>query len=85
MKNLRRLGQNGCTVLPKLFLFIFKAMKSSEHFISEDNTVNITLKKFAGNVVAVELDEDDGRYVYEIEIISGGKEAEFEIDAKTGK
>lgn len=60
-------------------------MKSGEHFISEDDAVNIALKKFAGNVVAVELDEDDGRYVYEIEIISGGKEAEFEIDAKTGK
>lgn len=48
MKNLRRLGQNGCTVLPKLFLFIFKAMKSGEHFISEDDAVNIALKNLPG-------------------------------------
>lgn len=79
------MGKTDAPFYPSFFLFIFKAMKSGEHFISEDDAVNIALKKFAGNVVAVELDEDDGRYVYEIEIISGGKEAEFEIDAKTGK
>ncbi|MDY0410441.1 PepSY domain-containing protein [Virgibacillus soli] len=53
--------------------------------ISVAEATEIALKEFPGYVTEVELDEDDGRLIYEIEIKSGDKEAEFEIDAITGK
>lgn len=37
-----------------------------------------------GEVVKVELERDDGRWVYEIKILTqGGERREFEIDAKS--
>jgi uncharacterized membrane protein YkoI len=37
-----------------------------------------------GEVVSVELDEDDGRWVYEIEVVrTDGRKVEIEIDAAT--
>lgn len=53
--------------------------------ISRQQAINIALSKFSGKVEDVELDDDDGRLIYEIEIENGDKEAEFEIDAITGK
>ncbi|GGA59233.1 peptidase [Kroppenstedtia guangzhouensis] len=45
----------------------------------------IALNKFRGKIEEIELDEDDGRLVYEVEIKKGKQEAEFEIDANTGE
>lgn len=39
----------------------------------------------AGNIVKCELDIDDGRAVYEIEIVYKGVEYDYEIDAVSGK
>jgi len=37
-------------------------------------------------VIEVEFDEDDGRYLYELEMITGsGRVIEVEIDAGTGR
>ena len=39
-----------------------------------------------GRIVDVDLDKDDGRYVYEIELLeSSGKVWEMEFDARTGE
>ncbi|WP_017795681.1 PepSY domain-containing protein [Oceanobacillus kimchii] len=56
----------------------------SSNFIGDQKAKEIALKQFSGKVVGFELDEDDDKYVYEIEVREGNKEADFEIDAVTG-
>src|SRR5690625_7204740 len=53
--------------------------------ISIDEAVDIALSKFTGQVTEVEVEEEDGRLIYEVEIESGEEEAEIEIDAHTGE
>ncbi|WP_373895104.1 PepSY domain-containing protein [Virgibacillus sp. CBA3643] len=59
---------------------------------SNNNTVidlekaeEIALNEFDGKITDLELDEDDDRLMYEIEIENGEDEAEIEIDAYTGE
>lgn len=59
---------------------------------SNNNTVidlekaeKIALNEFDGKITDLELDEDDGRRMYEIELEKGEDEAEIEIDAYTGE
>ena len=58
---------------------------ASNAMLSQDAAKEIALKEFAGTVVDLELDEDDGRKIYEIEIENGEDEATVEIDAYTGE
>lgn len=53
--------------------------------ISYEQAKKIARSKFDGQIVEIELDEDDGRWIYEVEMRKGKREAEFEIDAYTGK
>src|SRR5690625_1091793 len=53
--------------------------------ISIAEAVDIALSKFTGQVTEVEVEEEDGRLIYEVEIESGEEEAEIEIDAHTGE
>lgn len=53
--------------------------------IDRETAINIALQEFPGEVTDFELDEEDGRLIYEIEIESNKGEAEFEIDAYTGE
>lgn len=62
-----------------------KETKSTNTVIDVNKAIDIALAKFPGTVDEVELDEEDGRLVYEIEIEGNGEEAEFEIDAYTGE
>lgn len=59
---------------------------------SNNNTVidlekaeEIALNEFDGKITDLELDEDDDRLMYEIELENGEDEAEIEIDAYTGE
>ncbi|GLO64930.1 MULTISPECIES: PepSY domain-containing protein [Oceanobacillus] len=52
--------------------------------ISSDEAKEIALQQFSGTVSELELDEDDGTMIYEIEIVDGNKEANIEINAYTG-
>lgn len=64
---------------------VSKGTPSMKTVISESKAKSIALQKFNGTVENIELDDDDGRLVYEIEIERGEKEAEIIIDAYTGK
>ncbi|KIL46776.1 PepSY domain-containing protein [Jeotgalibacillus soli] len=56
----------------------------TDDVITQDEAISIALKAAPGTVVRVELDEDDGRIKYEIEIKTTDGEADIEIDAHTG-
>ncbi len=53
--------------------------------LSLQQAVDIAKQHYAGKVAEAELDENDGRRIYEIEIETNRGEVELEIDAKTGK
>lgn len=43
-------------------------------------------REFQGQVIKVEFDHDDGRFLYEIRLLqSGGRVAKLKIDARDGK
>ena len=53
--------------------------------ITADRAKEIALAEVPGGTVfKCQLDRDDGRLIYEVEIISGSTEYDFEIDAQTG-
>lgn len=60
-----------------------KSTKEAE--IDMKKAEEIALKEFDGNVTGTELDQDDGRLIYEVELDNDKKEAEIEIDAITGE
>ena len=57
--------------------------------ISREKAISIALAKVPGaknaDIKKAELDYEDGRWVYEVEILYGGSEYEGEIDAHTGE
>jgi len=53
--------------------------------MSVDQAKEIAINELGGKVVEVELDEDDGRYEYELELRTENGEAEITIDAVTGE
>ncbi len=51
-----------------------------------DQVLDAARKQLPGDVVKVELEHDDGRWIYEIKILTtAGKRREVEIDAKSLK
>jgi len=62
-----------------------KQQEQKQAVIDINKAINIALEQFPGVVEEVELEEEDGRLIYEIEIEGDGEEAEFEIDAYTGE
>ncbi|PAV30690.1 hypothetical protein CIL05_06200 [Virgibacillus profundi] len=62
-----------------------KEKPAKKAVISKSKAKSIALNQFSGNIEEIELDRDDGRLIYEVEIKNGNKEAEIEIDAYTGK
>jgi uncharacterized membrane protein YkoI len=62
-----------------------KVIVSDGKFIAEKAAVKIAMKQAKGTATEVELDEEDGRVIYEIEIKDGKDEYDFDIDAISGK
>ncbi|WP_281862962.1 PepSY domain-containing protein [Planomicrobium okeanokoites] len=57
----------------------------SEKLIGFDEASSIALELSDGKVIRAELDEDDGRQQYEVEIQDTEYEYDYEIDALTGE
>lgn len=53
--------------------------------IGIEKAINIALGEFPGQVTEAELDKDNGQLIYQVEIKSNDTEADFDIDAYTGK
>ena len=54
--------------------------------ITQDEAINAALEKVPGTVEEVELEDEKGTIVYEIELVStDGTEHEVEVDAQTGE
>lgn len=62
-----------------------KQQQGKKAVIGMDKARSIALAEFPGTVEGIELDDDDDRLIYEIEIENGENEAEVEIDAYTGE
>lgn len=60
------------------------ASNSNAKLISQDEAVTIAEKKVNGKMVEIDLDEDDGQRVYEVELRTDKGEAEVDIDATNG-
>jgi len=55
-----------------------------DNVLSLQEAKEIALKEFQGKVIEMELDKDDGRLVYEVEIVDGNQKAEIDLDAMNG-
>ena len=54
--------------------------------ISEQQAKDIALKEAqGGQITKFKLDKENGRMVYEVEVMDGNVEKEFKIDAETGE
>lgn len=56
---------------------------SDSSFITEKEAIELAKKKIDGELIEIEFDEDDGRYVYNMEFRTATGEVEITIDAKT--
>ncbi|MGN8644782.1 PepSY domain-containing protein [Gracilibacillus sp. HCP3S3_G5_1] len=61
-----------------------QADHSNNTLISAEEARTIATNEYPGSITDFELDEDDGRYQYEIEIKTDNGEVDLEIDAYTG-
>ncbi|SOC37643.1 uncharacterized membrane protein YkoI [Rhizobium subbaraonis] len=51
-----------------------------------DRIIEVVRKQFQGDIIEIEFERNDGKYVYEIEIIDpSGRVVEVEVDAKTAE
>src|SRR5699024_9600106 len=62
-----------------------KEKEAPKTVLSVEEVSKIALQQFSGEIDEIELDEENGRLIYEIEIERGEQEAEIEIDAYTGE
>lgn len=58
---------------------------AKKSIISMNEAIAIAMNKQSGHIEEAELDEDDGRLLYEIEIETANGEVEIDIDAVSGK
>ncbi|MBS4222988.1 PepSY domain-containing protein [Lederbergia citrea] len=52
--------------------------------ISEEKAKEIAIKETGATFKSIELDKEDGRLIYEIDLVNGNEEVDVDIDATTG-
>ncbi|GGP14807.1 PepSY domain-containing protein [Oceanobacillus neutriphilus] len=57
---------------------------NKSNLIAQEKAIEIAKQEFDGEVVQIELDFDDGKYVYELELVNGHQEADIDIHGETG-
>ncbi|GEN88226.1 PepSY domain-containing protein [Oceanobacillus sojae] len=57
---------------------------NKSNLIAQEKAIEIAKQEFDGEVVQIELDFDDGRYVYELELVNGQQEADIDVHGETG-
>jgi len=57
----------------------------AEKIISELQAIDIAESVIEGIVIEMELDKNDGLYVYELELITCNGKAEVDVNAMTGE
>jgi len=62
-----------------------KVIGSDDKFITEKAAIEIAMKQAKGTVTEIDMDEDDNRVIYEIEIRDGKYDYDFDIDAISGE
>lgn len=63
----------------------YNKVASNTKLITEAKAIEIAQKQIKGTVLEIELDSDDGRYEYELELRTAKGETDFTIDATTGE
>jgi uncharacterized membrane protein YkoI len=61
------------------------AAQMSEVKISITDAIQKSVEKHQGTIVKAELENEDGRLVYEVEYLENGEEVEMLVDAVTGE
>ncbi len=60
-------------------------VRPADNLLTQQEALDIATAEFNGKLEEIELDDDDDRMIYEIELKNGDREAEFDIDAVTGE
>ena len=63
-----------------------RRLKENGRIRSLESVLEEIRRDYPGRIIEIELDDDDGRYIYEIELVDErGIVWDLEIDARTGK
>lgn len=64
---------------------IDKSNAAQNNYITSQKAIEIAEKAVNGKVMEIDLDDEDGQMIYEIELKTNAGEAELKLDAVTGK
>src|SRR5699024_5572221 len=62
-----------------------KESNTSNSVLTAKDALEIAQKELSGTVIEIERDKNNGRIVYEVEVVSETEKSEMEIDAMSGK
>ena len=61
-------------------------LRRSGQLVSLESLIVQVRNDYPGEIIEIELDDEDGQYIYEVEVIGeNGSEIELEINASTGE